>query len=387
MAAASSRAAAAGHLLTSVRLLGGRPNLVELREAAGKSGGGLGAFAGARVSRGARVLAVGPRQWLPLSAETAWRAARPELRSAAVEFARESPLLAGATAQARAMTVGSAVFVAHLLGELDKGRASAAWAHLAAMPREAEAPLFWSGPELAELQASPVLGEVEEQRALVAALFDDVVRPSLAAAASPGNWAFCWALLLSRGMGSVRGGLPLCIPPVLDMFNHFAAPLRGEGEAPRGEGEAPVGLCDHGYDEQTGEYVVTARDEVPPGAELLISYGDLGNAALLRKYGFCAESNRFEALRIGSPGSGSGTLLCSYDGEGRARVQAEDAAREPDRARARQALDHALGVYATSLKQDQALLPLAKARARSAMLLRMSEKRLLGDCLHALDNR
>ncbi|CAK9031358.1 5 bisphosphate carboxylase/oxygenase large subunit N-methyltransferase, partial [Durusdinium trenchii] len=282
-----------------------------------------------------------------------------DLADAVVRFAQRQP---GASLQGRALLAGSVSFILFLLRQL-AGPSDDARAHFDAMPKSVHVPLFWDDQALAELQASDLVRHISERRQLVHAVFSEVVQPSsLGDEISASNFAFAWSLLLSRATSDLKNNMPFAIVPFLDMFNHSVH-------------DSVPGFCQHWFDHAKQEFVVApVRNVQGDDEQLFISYGQLGNAELLRLYGFVDPNNPSDSVKVQVTPNTTATCFRTGDLE----VNGSDA--EP--ADVQRAVRAKLDLYGTTIEEDrtqlEALLSGASDSSSSklfqAMCVRLGEK-------------
>uniref|UniRef100_A0A061RLX0 [ribulose-bisphosphate carboxylase]-lysine N-methyltransferase n=1 Tax=Tetraselmis sp. GSL018 TaxID=582737 RepID=A0A061RLX0_9CHLO len=186
-----------------------------------------------------------------------------------------------------------------VLHEQSKGESSRYWAYLSALPRELDCTIFWTPEELEFLTGTSIAGADDA----VKEAFQQKVKPLLSERAD--LWApkfqtynafrLAYSLVQSRGFrmrkenwltGEALEGDHLYMLPAIDMLNHSAREGLRNAELSKVDEPMSAELGDGRVASFAGFFAVRASRRIEEGEELLISYGDLGDAQLLRTYGF-----------------------------------------------------------------------------------------------------
>ncbi|MEW5311949.1 MAG: hypothetical protein WDW38_003621 [Sanguina aurantia] len=186
-----------------------------------------------------------------------------------------------------------------LLSEFARGKESPFREYLASLPQEVDCLLSWSKEDKDELKGTAIDDEGREQ---TQAFFAREALPVISA--RPDLWPAPWnsvsrfaqvaGVVQSRAFhmeesnwvtGSAKESSNLYLLPAVDMINHASDPSRRN--AILSKLNQPMSKVVGGA-EQAVEWAfcVTAECDIPAGQEVLHSYGDLGDAALLQTYGF-----------------------------------------------------------------------------------------------------
>lgn len=191
----------------------------------------------------------------------------------------------------------------HLMHERAKGGGSRFAPFLRSLPRAFDLPVFWTDEQLRELAGTNVLLLTQMMKrqlaadfaAIHAAIMDEF--PAVFPAADPGyarptlaDYEWAMGAIWSRAFGVTRDQRYLhVLCPAMDMFNHDVH-LRNPLDD----------FVRYNAQEQTLEHRVCTDDGavVPPGAPLMISYGQYSNAKLLYSYGFAVPGNPRLALDL-----------------------------------------------------------------------------------------
>lgn len=139
-------------------------------------------------------------------------------------------------------------------------------------------PIFWTPEELAWLQGSYLLRQIEERKAAIrndyAAICD--VWPTFAEVASLDDFSWARMCVCSRNFGVVVDGLRTsAMVPHADMLNHYR---------PR--------ETKWTYEASRRAFTITSLMHIGPGAQVYDSYGQKCNHRFLLNYGFAIEKNR-----------------------------------------------------------------------------------------------
>ncbi|MEW5304249.1 MAG: hypothetical protein WDW36_006873 [Sanguina aurantia] len=186
-----------------------------------------------------------------------------------------------------------------LLSEFARGKESPFREYLASLPQEVDCLLSWSKEDKDELKGTAIDDEGREQ---TQAFFAREALPVISA--RPDLWPAPWNSVSRFGQvagvaqsrafhmeesnwvtGSAKESSNLYLLPAVDMINHASDPSRRN--AILSKLNQPMSKVVGGA-EQAVEWAfcVTAECDIPAGQEVLHSYGDLGDAALLQTYGF-----------------------------------------------------------------------------------------------------
>lgn len=328
---------------------------------------GLGLVATKKLQAGRPFLTIPEKVWRPLSADEAYvqlRDKHPAFLEEIMYFAQRQDI----SMQARLLLVGSVSFVVHLLKEFANPSEMAAL-HLESMPKSVSVPLFWGNQQMEFLQSSPLIHKITERRQLIDSIYENAIAPHQKnmpeANLTPSNFSFAWSLLLSRALSDLKSRMPFALPPVLDMMNHTIV-------APREENH---GMCQHWFDHPNASFIVAPKQDVEPGTQLFISYGNLPNADLLRLYGFTIENNPNDSVDVFAPGpTGPTRVHCSVDGS----IEFADDSPRIDSLTLQRTLMEALNAYGTSASDDEKFLASAPNPPREcvdAVRVRLGEKK------------
>ena len=332
--------------------------------------------------------------------------------------ARASPTLGPLLQRCSGLRVDDLIAL-HLMHERARREASPRWPHLASLPEQYDATLFWTDDELAELQGSPLAAQTHQLLAqteadyaeLHAALLAPNAELFLPAACSLTTYRWALATIWSRAMDLPDGdtGSLRVVTPWADMFNN----------------DCSLPVC-HAH-ERTGNAVVAlAGRAYAAGEAVCITYGFTDAASALRLHGFvpaaaptkvplyaemAPEADLYDAKRrlLDAAGVLPGTpftltleqplppsLLLALRVQRASAPELAAAERDGLQPGARlseeneRAVLGALGAgleamlegYATSVEEDEAMLASADAaalsnRRRGAVELRLREKRVL----------
>jgi hypothetical protein len=314
-------------------------------------GMGVGLMAARDLKRGETVVAIPPSLWQPLSVEAARQAMPIRFTQSVDAVLSTDDNKRGSSSSSNSSGSGdiadmSAVFEAmmtkqvlyhslHLANQMHANNADSSsgtttttrsagkgggdlGAYLDVLSQTPlDVPMFWSEARLAKLDGTPVPNTVRERRQFISRLYESFVRPmheasvsaatasatdgagaaatdptlSLFQGASASNFAWAYSLALSRAL-SGGGGVHFALVPVVDWINHSREPLLPT--SPR----VPDGLVTISHDRATDCFVVRAVDDVKQGTQLVAEYGQLGNAELLRQYGFAISNNVFDRALV-----------------------------------------------------------------------------------------
>eukprot|EP00611_Tribonema_gayanum_P011714 TRINITY_DN2206_c0_g1_i1.p1 TRINITY_DN2206_c0_g1~~TRINITY_DN2206_c0_g1_i1.p1 ORF type:complete len:623 (-),score=100.36 TRINITY_DN2206_c0_g1_i1:399-2267(-) len=184
----------------------------------------------------------------------------------------------GAAANARRMTLITLV----LLDELQKGEASFFRPYLNVLPENSnDAPAGWGKEARAGLRGSALLDDVEADCAMRSAEYDAAVaaHPPLADVVSRSEFLRVYGVAATRTylLPRQRGGATYhSMVPVADMLNHERT--RSEGAMARWR-----------YAPERGAFIIAAKESVPAGSQIFISYGWRTNKHSLLDFGFVHE--------------------------------------------------------------------------------------------------
>lgn len=148
-------------------------------------------------------------------------------------------------------------------------------------------PPFWPDDRFADFQASVAGTNVQKfagfSKALHETLFGadgvDVETPIPEGAPPPK--LMLWALTVVQSRAVSGRGFPFTMVPYFDLLNHSFTPN-----------------CNHTFDSASGEFRVTATRPILESQQCLISYGDMSNALLFKKYGFVLQDNSHEEVLL-----------------------------------------------------------------------------------------
>ncbi len=267
---------------------------------------------------------------------------------------------------------GHAYLAAFLLTERDENRQ---WQpYFSTVPQHApRTPIFFRDDELAELTGSALLPRALAQRAALAREWEQLHNGVAGLARySDAAWRNARALVSSRVFGlQTSGGIVDALVPMADIPNHRRPPETSWS-----------------YDEARGVFEVRPTRAFAPGEAVHTSYGAKCNARLFLHYGFCLDHNECNEAVVHELGTDF-RLTASADTVGeRALVSAleadagdvsDDQAAHFVAARIVAACDRALGAFATSADDDDALLAagLSSDSLTNCILMRLGEKRVL----------
>lgn len=147
-------------------------------------------------------------------------------------------------------------------------------------------PPFWPEERFEMFQASRAGVNVKKfvgfADALHSALFgrdnSETAEDEIPADAPPAK-LLKWALTVVQSRAVSGKGFPFTMVPYFDLLNHSSTPN-----------------CHHSFDHDQGAFQVVATREILANEQCFISYGDLSNVMLLKKYGFVQEDNPFDDM-------------------------------------------------------------------------------------------
>lgn len=139
-------------------------------------------------------------------------------------------------------------------------------------------PIFWNEEELAYLQGSFLLTQIDERNLAIESDYETIcsVAPGFADIADLDEFKWARMAVCSRNFGiSVHGLRTAALVPYADMLNHYR---------PR--------ETKWSFDDKTNSFVVSAiRSLTDVGTEIFDSYGQKCNHRFLLNYGFSVENN------------------------------------------------------------------------------------------------
>lgn len=215
-------------------------------------------------------------------------------------------------------------------GDADGAGAALARAYAAWVPGSLnERPMFWSTAERRrELQRCGALRDTMDQLGLLQRLHRDVISrggKDLPAAARISLLELAWSqstVVSHMGvMGDGIGSMPLTLLPIVDLLPHAnerqrdPVPLTSRARTGRvlrrydmhgadeyGDGDLQrdptPGACHVRFDGVAGDFVVESLAMCDVGTPLRVSYGELGNARLLRTHGCTIRDNPYDTVSI-----------------------------------------------------------------------------------------
>ncbi|GMI41712.1 hypothetical protein TrCOL_g4538 [Triparma columacea] len=144
-------------------------------------------------------------------------------------------------------------------------------------PKLSNMPIFWSKQELAYLQGSYLLRQIEERRAAIVTDYEMIcaVAPSITAVATLEEFMWARMCVCSRNFGLVINGVRTsALVPHADMLNHYR---------PR--------ETKWTYDNSLQAFTITTLQGISGGDQIYDSYGQKCNHRFLLNYGFAVEMN------------------------------------------------------------------------------------------------
>lgn len=141
----------------------------------------------------------------------------------------------------------------------------------------ANMPIFWDSHELAWLEGSYLLTQIEERKRAIQTDFDAItaVWPSFTSVCTLTEFSWARMCVCSRNFGVVIDGIRTsAMVPYADMLNHFR---------PR--------ETKWTFDNTRRAFTITALQTIPLGAQIYDSYGQKCNHRFLLNYGFAIENN------------------------------------------------------------------------------------------------
>jgi histone-lysine N-methyltransferase SETD3 len=146
------------------------------------------------------------------------------------------------------------------------------------LPRTlANMPIFWEPHELAWLEGSYLLVQIEERKRAIQADFEAIIGvwPALKEICTLDEFAWARMCVCSRNFGIVVNGTRTsAMVPYADMLNHLR---------PR--------ETKWTFDNTRGAFTITALQTIQSGAQIFDSYGQKCNHRFLLNYGFAVEFN------------------------------------------------------------------------------------------------
>lgn len=139
-------------------------------------------------------------------------------------------------------------------------------------------PIFWTQNELAYLQGSYLLTQIDERKRAIEADYAAIadVAPSLPSVCSVEDFKWARMCVCSRNFGlEVNRVRTAALVPYADMLNHYR---------PRETKWA--------FDNGRQAFTITTLQRIAPGAQVFDSYGQKCNHRFLLNYGFAVENNR-----------------------------------------------------------------------------------------------
>jgi len=223
-----------------------------------------------------------------------------------------------------------------LLAEMAKGEASPFATYIKSLPEEVDCLLAWDDRDKEELKGTSI--EDPTGGASTQGTFDKEVAPKMQE--RPDLWPapfnsfaqFCRAagLVQSRAFHMVeenwvlntrQEGTDLYLIPAIDMINHASNPAHRNSSLLKLNSAKTVQLGD-GEASFSGFFLMKADRDIRSGEQVLHTYGDHSDAALLQTYGFIDDGN------AGSSSSSSSSHQTSSpqvaDRSGGSKVQAGD---------------------------------------------------------------
>lgn len=311
--------------------------LAALRPGEGALGRGI--FAAARLEAGARLLRV-PARCLLTPAMALRGPAAPFITATWSGRERDHILLAAYLLHAR--RIADYPFAPYLATLPDK------------LPRH---PLFFGEAELGLLRGTGFLALLVARRARLREEWQALRRD--AAGLQDLDWSqWCWArsLVTSRAFARQSGGAP-CLVPIADLLNHSLSPE-----------------VEWGFDDDSGDFVMLASQAAAAGCELCDSYGHKSNSRLLLHYGFVLPENPIDECLLELP-DGSLQILSPEPRDAEEGSTSGAAAVTPRLTAAKLAALCAARLAGLAPAEERGP---ATENARNAVLVRESERRILG---------
>lgn len=230
--------------------------------------------------------------------------------------------------------------------------------YLATLPdRLPQHPLFFGEAELGLLRGTGFLALLGARRARLREEWRALRRD--AAGLPDLDWSdWCWArsLVTSRAFARQSGGAP-CLVPIADLLNHSLSPA-----------------VEWGFDDDSGDFVMLASQAAAAGCELCDSYGHKSNSRLLLHYGFVLPENPIDECLLELP-DGSLHILSPEPRDAEEGSVSAAAAGSLRLTRAKLAALCAMRLAGLAPAEERGP---ATENARNAVLVRESERRILG---------
>jgi len=194
--------------------------------------------------------------------------------------------------------------------------------YIKSMPDFENIPKFWTSDELKYLEATELKGKTEKGLKFMQLDFDKYVRPLIDSNVLSDRFSFtvfknAASLVSSRSFGVyISEDVGDAMVPMADIFNHKASVLKLGGEYMLGDQEESdsdsvsplcgmdsangIGLKLHIgiIDDDAGNLDIVVVSDIEKDCEIFNTYGELGNADLVHKYGFCLPENPFTAVSL-----------------------------------------------------------------------------------------
>jgi hypothetical protein len=165
--------------------------------------------------------------------------------------------------------------------------------YLRLLPRRIGSPLFWPVEESRALLQGTALQDAWCEASAVADAYEQL-RPLLRGwrrgglrergCSSRRSFARCGALVRAYAFSEAFGSDKVAMVPMADVLNHRVRGATALLRPAAGQG---------------GGMSMRTTSRVGPGRQLWNSYGELGTADLLRRYGFCGPDNPHDAVHVG----------------------------------------------------------------------------------------